>query len=82
MVPASLGRELAPFLDEGPELRLAAFELATLVIERYPVGYLIFGLLFDFIISFYALCPSSRELARGTTYHCSGCRQKCSSSTY
>jgi len=46
MVPASLGRELAAFLDEGAELRLAAFELASFVVGRYPVGYLIFCLLF------------------------------------
>jgi hypothetical protein len=46
MVPASLGRELAAFLDEGAELRLAAFELARLVVGRYPVGYLVVCLLF------------------------------------
>jgi hypothetical protein len=36
--------ELAAFLDEVAELRLAALELAGLVVGRYPVGDLFLGL--------------------------------------
>ncbi len=62
MVPASLGRELAAFLDEGAELRLAAFELATFVVGRYPVGYLIFCLLLGASLVFMSSAPDLESL--------------------
>jgi hypothetical protein len=63
MVPARLGRELAAFLDEGPELRLAAFKLAGFVVGRYPVGDLIFCLLLVQRLFLYPLPLISRACA-------------------
>jgi hypothetical protein len=62
MVPASLGRELAAFLDEGAELRLAAFELATFVVGRHPVGYLVFCLLFGSLLVSRSSAPPLESL--------------------
>jgi hypothetical protein len=44
VVPSCFWWELAAFLDEVAELRLAALELAGFVVGCYPVGDLFFGL--------------------------------------
>jgi hypothetical protein len=44
VVASCFGWELAAFLDEVAELRLAALEFAGFVVGRYPVGDLFFGL--------------------------------------
>jgi hypothetical protein len=44
MVASCFRWEFAAFLDEVPELRLPAFELARFVVGCYPVGDFVFGL--------------------------------------